>query len=148
MDFSMFVSALAGAKETAGLLINERDRQKAAAIQVDLTEKITQAQLQLLEVISATTQQAEALRVARERIGELEADQREKHRYRLVEASPGSGVFAYRLRPAAELGERTDEPVHFVCQPCFDAGRKAVLRLSPNGGLLLCPVSERHTLHI
>lgn len=132
MDFSLLISSLAAAKEMAGLLVQERDRQKAAAIQVDLTEKITQAQLNLLQVVGTVTELTEALRVARERVHQLEADQRENERYRLVEVIPSRGFFAYRLRPAAELKERSDEPVHFLCQPCFDQGRKMVLRRTPN----------------
>jgi hypothetical protein len=148
MDFSLLISSLAAAREMAGLLIAERDREKAAAIKVELTEKIAQAQIQLLEVVGLAASQGEALHVARERIRELEADQRERERYQLVEVVPGRGVFAYRLRPAAELTERADEPVHFLCQPCRAGGITSVLQRSTNGFFLNCSMDGAHRIRI
>lgn len=126
-DLSMLITTLAQAKGFVELLVAERDRQKAAAIHIQLTDQITKAQLSLLEAINAAGQQAEALAVARERVRQLEAQQRERERYQLVELAAGLGIFGYGLRPAAELAERANEPAHFLCQPCFDTGRKAVL---------------------
>ena len=55
----------------------------------------------------------------------------ERGRYALFEI--GAGKFAYRLKVGG-TGEAvavpgTNEPMHYLCQPCFDVGRKMVLRL-------------------
>lgn len=97
-----------------------------------------------MQVLGAAIEQADALRAARERIRELEAKEREGQRYQLVEMVPDTGAFAYRLRPAAELDERRDEPVHFLCQPCFDSGIKTVLQRAPSGNAFSCPSVETH----
>lgn len=109
-------------------LVNERDRQKAAAIQVDLTEKVIQAQSQLSQVLGAVIDKDTTIQALSQRIRELEAKQADKARYRLAKMGTLGEFFAYELRPAGELAQDSDEPPHFVCQPCLDAGKKSVLR--------------------
>lgn len=137
MDFSMLITTLGAAKDMAGALVGERDRQKAAVIEVNLTEKILQAQAQLAQVLAAVIEKDAAIRTLGERVRELEAAQNERARYQLARLGSVGNFFAYRLRAAAELGERADEPQHFLCQPCFDAGKKSVLRIGPIRGCLL-----------
>lgn len=129
MDVSLIISSLGAAKDMAGALIGERDRQKAAVIEANLTEKILQAQAQLAQVLAAVIDKDAAIRVLTERVRELEAAQNERARYQLAKLGVVGDFFAYRLRPASELSERADEPEHFLCQPCFDAGKKSVLRV-------------------
>jgi hypothetical protein len=148
VELNSVIAAFTAAKDLGLALVSERDRHKAAAIQIEFTEKIVQAQANLLQVLGIATEQAEALRTARERVGELEAGQREAQRYQLVEVVAGRGIYAYRLRPASELDERRDEPVHFLCQPCFDRGIKSVLQRSLNGNSLVCSGSEAHRLSL
>ena len=76
--------------------------------------------------------------VLAERNRVLEAQQSERARYELAKLGVGGDFFAYRLRGVAELRERADEPPHFVCQPCFDAGKKAVLQV--RGHIASCPL--------
>jgi len=139
MDISALIAGLTYAHTLAGALVNERDSQKAAAIKIELTEKITAAQVQLSQVLAAVIDKDATIHRLAERNRDLEAAQREKERYRLARIGVGE-AFAYQLRPAAELTERNDEPTHFVCQPCFDSGRKAVLQLQ--GAYASCPVCE------
>lgn len=126
-EISSLVSSLAHAKNLGSALLDERDRQKAAAIQIDLTNQIVQAQGQLSQVLGAIIEKDGAIQTLTQRVRELEAQQAEKARYRLAKVGTLGNFFAYELRPAAELVERSDEPPHFVCQPCFDAGKKSVL---------------------
>ncbi|MEG2469012.1 MAG: hypothetical protein RSB86_16680 [Comamonas sp.] len=129
MDVSTLVASVSGAAELAKLLVNERDRQKAAAIEVQLTDKITQAQIQLSQVLGAVIEKDGRIQVLAERVRELEAEQSEKLRYRLAKLGVLGDFFAYELRPAAELVERSDEPAHFICQPCLDIRQqKSILR--------------------
>lgn len=130
MDVSMFVSSVTGAAQLARLLVDERDRQKAASIQIDLTDKIAQAQIQLSQVLGAIIEKDGLIQTLTERVRQLEAEQSEKARYQLTKVGGVGDFYAYALRPSAELVERTDEPAHFLCQPCFDIRQhKSVLRI-------------------
>ncbi len=129
MDASLLVSSINGAVELGKLWLNERDRHKAAAIQSDLTDKLLQAQAQVSQVLSAIIEKDGLVQTLAERVRELEAQQSERARYQLAKLGTVGDVFAYQLRPAAELVERSDEPSHFLCQPCFDGGKKSVLRI-------------------
>ena len=128
-ELSSLTTALSVAKDLGGALLNERDRQKAAAIQADLTDKIVQAQIQLTQVLGTIIEKDGLIQTLAQRVRELEAEQAEKSRYRLAKIGVVGQQFAYELRPAAELVERSDEPAHFLCQPCFDTGKKSVLQL-------------------
>lgn len=143
MDIPLLISSLSAAKTLGGALLDERDRQKAAAIQIQLTEKIIQAQAQLSEVLGTIISKDEALHALRERVRELERAERERDRYRLAKLGVAGDFFAYQLRPTAELTERGDEPPHFLCQPCFDAGKKSVLSL--NDTFAICPICKTQT---
>ena len=139
-EISSLVSSLAHAKNLGSALLDERDRQKAAAIQIDLTNQIVQAQGQLSQVLGAIIDKDGAIQTLTQRVRELEAQQSEKARYRLAKVGTLGEFFAYELRPAAELVERSDEPAHFLCQPCFDAGKKSVLR--KDYALLICSLCK------
>lgn len=137
MDVSTLVASISGTAELAKLLVAERDRQKAATIEGQLTERITQAQIQLSQVLSTIIEKDGRLQALAERVRELEAEQSEKNRYRLAKLGSLGNFFAYELRPAAELVERSDEPPHFACQPCFDIRKqKSILRIQ--GTLCFC----------
>lgn len=147
MDISTLVASVGHIKELADLLIGERDRQKLAAIKLELTEEALRAKAHLLEVSEATISKDAVIQALRQQIDEMHARQREKERYVLREISAGRGAFAYQLRPSGELAERSDEPPHFLCQPCFELGLKSVLRLEHfnNGSqALACPANQLH----
>lgn len=142
MDFSTALSNLSGAAELVKLLVNERDRQKLASIQIDLTEKITHTQIQLAEVLSSIVEKDRFIQSLTERVRKLEGEEREKERYRLTEVGSVGQFLAYALRPAAEVVERSDEPAHFICQPCFDIRQqKSILRFI--GSYCTCPSCGR-----
>lgn len=144
---SAILQNLAVAQTMAGLLINERDAQKAAAIKVELTEKILGAQAQLAQVLATVIDKDATIHRLTERNRDLEAAQREKERYGLQKVG-STGVLAYALRPSAELLERKDEPPHFVCQICFDSGKKSVLQPNIDRRWLSCGLDEAHHLRL
>ena len=139
MDVSTLFASFSSAAELVKLLVNERDRQKAATIHIEFTEKLIEAQAQLLQVLGAVAEQQRQIPVLEQRIRELEAGRAEKERYELAVLGVGGEFFAYRLRRAGELLERADEVPHFVCQPCFEAGNKVVL-CGDGSGYWWCPV--------
>lgn len=68
----------------------------------------------------------------------------ERERYTLFEI--GRGKFVYRVKTVHRNNEAITEaavnPIHYLCQPCFDLGRKMVLQLYLNaadGPVACCP---------
>lgn len=130
-ETSALISSIATIKDLSSALFNERDRQKAASIQMDLTDKVLQAQAQLSQVLATVIEKDRLIQSLSERIRQLEGEQSEKARYRLSKVGTEGDFFAYALRPMSELRERADEPPHFVCQPCLDVRQhKSILRLN------------------
>lgn len=134
-------ASLTAVLQLGGAMVNERDRQKLAAIHAELTEKLLAAQAQLSQVLGAVIEQQRHIPILEQRIRELEAERTEKQRYVLAKIGSEREFFAYRLRGAAELVERIDEHPHFVCQPCFEAGKKVVL-VGNGDGYWMCPVCK------
>ena len=118
-------------------MVQERDRQKLAALQIDLTGKIIDLQTKLLEIQSAVILEREAMLRAQKRLCELESHEREKARYQLAKLGTVGNFFAYRLRPQCERLEEVAQPDHFVCQLCFDDGKISVLLVGDD--LAVCP---------
>ena len=142
MDISALVSSVTGAAQLTRLLVDERDRQKTATIQIDLTDKIAQAQIQLTQVLGAIIEKDGLIQSLTERVRELETQQSEKARYQRRKVGSVGDFYAYALRPPAELVERSDEPEHFLCQPCLDIRKhKSILRIQG----LMCSCSGCNT---
>lgn len=139
-ELSQLIPIGGAIKNITTALVQERDREKLAALKIELTDKILELQTKLLEVQSAVVLEGEALRRAQDRIRELESNEREKSRYELAKVGAAGDFFAYRLRAQTEPLERDSEPMHFLCQPCFDAGKKSVLYL--RGQLATCNVCK------
>ncbi|MCF2133890.1 MULTISPECIES: hypothetical protein [Mycetohabitans] len=96
-----------------------RDTQVVATVKAQLTKQLLQTQLSLSEVLAAIIEKDARIVDLTNRVRELETQQTERARYELREIVPGGNVFAYALKPAAELTERELEPPHFICQRCF-----------------------------
>ena len=137
-------SALSGTLALAKALVGERDAQKQAALKAELTDQILEGQAKLAQAIAAAFEKDTTINELRNLVRELEAERAERHRYRLAKVGSIGQFFAYRLRAADELVERKDEPEHFLCQPCFDGGKKSVLRLGATAATCsLCKTSIR-----
>lgn len=145
MDLASLISSTGTSisilKDLGSALLNERDRQKAAAIYIEFTEKLIATQTELMQAQSAVIAQQGEMAVLAQRLRHLEAERTEKQRYELAKLGSRREFFVYRLRPAAELDERADEPLHFLCQPCFDGGKKVVL-VGNGDGYWGCPVCK------
>ena len=137
---SAIASTIGSCLPLVNALIAERDRLKAAAIQLDLTERLLKAQTDLAQILGAIVEKEGLIQSLAERNRELEAQQRERERYVLAKLGVVGDFYAYRLRPRSELLERADEPDHFLCQPCFDAGKKVVLNIGH--GIAHCPLCK------
>lgn len=118
-------------------LINER----TAA----LMEQLLKAQEGLLAHNSALLQIQGEHFEACEKLRKLEEAARERGRYTPFEITPGN--FAYRVNlPPEQSGANEPgaaEPLHYLCQPCFDSGRKVMLnfrKLHLRGNTWSCSV--------
>jgi hypothetical protein len=139
MDFSVVtaaMSALTTARTLGQTLVGLRDFNESAAVVAQLNGELLRAQeslfslsAQLHELQHENFQTAEELKGLRERLID-------RARYALHELS--QGVFVYRSNGATATGD--SEPVHYLCQPCFDKGAKAVLVYSLVTGHRRCPI--------
>lgn len=140
-EISAAITAFSTLKDLAIGLVGERDRQKAAAIEVEFTNKLIEAQSHLTQLLGTVIEQQGRISTLEKRLRDIEAAQAEKERYVLAKLGTGREFFAYRLHPGAELKNGVSEVEHFVCQPCLDAGKKVVL--DGNGaGYWGCPVCK------
>lgn len=141
MDIPALISSVSSLANLGGLLVKERDSQKAAAIQIEFSNKIIEAQAKLSEVLGAVIEQQRLIPVLEQRIRELEAQAAEKGRYVLTKLGAEREFFAYRPCPSTELEQGSGEVEYFVCQPCFEAGKKSVLNRNGDS-YLWCPVCK------
>ncbi len=144
IDIPVVLSNISTAITLAGGLIGIRDAQKLAAVQADLTERILKTQAHVADLLGVVTEKTMLAAQLQERVRELERQQLERARYELAEVSVG-GHLAYRLKPPGALTERTGEPPHFLCQPCFDTrDAKVVLNKGDSFGVphFHCPVCK------
>lgn len=139
-------TSLTALKDIGTVAFGAHNAQVAMTAKLEFMEKLIEAQTKLSQITAAIVEKDGVIASQSQRIRELEAMQSERARYELHKLSVSGNVFAYRLKDAAALAERPDEPVHFICQPCFDSGRKVVLQgdntYSSDGGIpvLTCPV--------
>ncbi len=147
MDFSLIgaaVNSLRIAKDIGSAAVELRDFNQMAAEFAKMNGELLKAQdalfahnASLLDLHGKYADACDELRKMKDALDE-------RSRYALFEI--GTGQFAYRLKVAGAREAAgvpgTDEPMHFLCQPCFDAGRKMVLQLYPDaadGPVAACP---------
>ena len=131
-EIASFIASTGALAEIVKALVSARDSGISAAVKADLTERLLQSQAQTSQVLGTIIEKDGLIQVLTQRVREPEAEQSEKARYRLAKLGTLGQFFAYELRPASELVERADEPTHFLCQPCFDSGKKSVLHIVYN----------------
>lgn len=147
MDFSLIgaaVNSLRLAKDIGTAAIELRDWNQMAGELTKMNGELLKVQdalfahnMTLLEMHGKYADACNELRDMKEAMNE-------RGRYALFEI--GTGQFAYRLKVGdaglSSLEPGTNEPMHYLCQPCFDADRKMVLQLFPNaadGPGAMCP---------
>lgn len=126
--------------------IDVRDFNKAAAELSNLNEALISAQTALLAQNSALfSLQNEKFEMA-EKLRKLEESLAERGRYSLVELAPEHFVYQVNATPqdTGDGSPREPQPLHHLCQPCFDTGSKAVLQQHTYLGTvyLRCPTCK------
>ena len=142
-------TALASIQTTVDLIkagIEARDQGKVRAAVADLSARYADLSMAALAL-------SEKLRAVDASLAQLERENRELRKqleerlaYKLYEVKPG--LFCYRFEPSAD----SEEPAHYLCQPCYDKGVKSVMRqvrFMGESERLNCPSGQQaHTLYL
>jgi len=125
--------------ELAKVAIDARDDAKAKGAIADLQSKLFDATSAALAMAEKASALQTALSEAQREKGEIEAKLSDRASYALHEIRPGAFVYAAK----AGGDGAADRPAHYLCQPCYDKGIKAILRFAPArpgaNALYLCP---------
>lgn len=147
MDLSLIstaFTALRAAKDIGNAAIELRDWNQMVGEITKINGELLKAQdalfthnANLLELQQQMTQMINDLRLANEALAE-------RGRYTLFEIGRGKLVYRFNVVQAESEGAEAlaHQPIHYLCQPCFDLGRKMVLQLYPDaadGPVACCP---------
>lgn len=144
MDIATAFKSLSSTLSLFRRAVALRDEAKITHATQEVTRVLIEAQAACLDLQQKLFTSAQAERTAKDqirelqaRINELEHKASEKDRYALTKLH--INTYVYRLKE----GTQSNEPVHYLCQPCMDnAGKKSVLQ--GNSTLLLCPECKQH----
>ncbi|WPG35152.1 hypothetical protein [Variovorax sp. EBFNA2] len=149
MDFTLISGLVGSLKATYDLgnaAIGVRDANKLSEAVVEMNNKLLDAQQRLFAISGAAWALQQQLVDAQQKNLELETALQERGRYSLVEIAKGNFALKSKVE-ASGTGNPVDaEPVHYVCQPCFHKGVKAVLGFTDTGDSFsnwACPVCKR-----
>lgn len=147
MDFSLITAAatsLRMAAEIGSAALSLRDFNQLAGELAKMNGELLKAQ-QALFAHQTTLMEIQAKYAqATKELAQANHALQQRESYALFEI--GAGKFVYRSQPVQAQGNSgvavAGEPVHYLCQPCFDSGRKQVLQLFLNaadGPVAQCP---------
>ena len=146
MDISLIAaasSAISSAREIGKAAIGLRDFNQLAVVMTQLNDQILKAQDSLFSHQTQLLALHEELIQTKEKLRCAEKMMEDRGSYELFPIT--NGVFVYRNNPGNGSGQSDPTKVlHYLCQPCFDGGKKGVLvRLeTPNGVSHTCPLCK------
>ncbi|QRX82229.1 hypothetical protein [Glaciimonas sp. PAMC28666] len=133
MDFTLIgvaASAMSAAKEFGKAALNVRDFAEMAPVIAGLNEQLLKAQDALFihntHLLALQQKEFETAKKLRE----MEETIAQRGRYSLVEITTGIFTYGMNISPVSSdvshpIGA---EPMHYLCQSCFDKGIKSVLQ--------------------
>lgn len=134
MDISSFAalaSSLSSAVEIGKAALGARDTKLVQESIARLNEEVLNAQQALFNAQSALLQLQSEHFECTQQLRRLQEALDDRARYALFEFPSAPGNFAYRLKNAPALGTAGEpvgaEPMHYLCQGCFDKGVKSIL---------------------
>ena len=146
MDFTG-ISAIAGSLKAAADIgktaLDARDAAKLASTVAQMNDKILEAQQRLFVLGTDALALQDELARAKDEALKLKAALQERGRYVLANVTKRHLAYKFKGDPVEDGGDPV-EPEHYVCQPCFDQGRKAVLlhRTSQWNHYFECPLCK------
>ncbi|MCE4302365.1 hypothetical protein [Xanthomonas hortorum] len=151
MDITLITSiasSLKAAKDATEAMLSIRDFNNTAALIAPINDQLLKAQQDLFVYMGQLLELQAQMARDRDELSKLQGALEERGRYSLFELSTGVFVYRFNDAPAGSDGNpTTPQPVHYLCQPCFDKGTKSVLqRLSAYGRISLdCSICKaRH----
>jgi hypothetical protein len=144
MDLSTALSSVSATFGLARAALDARDDAKLRAAMVDMQQQLFEAMSGAAALATRCYELEKARQEAETRAREAEASLREREAHELRPLRPGAYAYAKR-------GQEPDANGPWLCQPCYDNGRKVVLRFMPGvGGMTVtrwtCPESGGHTI--
>ncbi|WP_114240136.1 hypothetical protein [Dyella sp. C9] len=153
MDFSQIsiaVGALKTAKEIGQAALAFKNFNETAGAIAQINEQLLKAQDGLFAHNSQLMELQQKYFEATEELRKLKEALAQRGRYSLFEIS--DRVFVYRVDGSPQNrgtgAPSSPEPLHYLCQPCFDKGAKSVLRKKNEWGVisLECPTCKEEFL--
>ncbi|MCD9005190.1 hypothetical protein LDO31_02875 [Luteimonas sp. XNQY3] len=128
-SLSAVMASLTIAKEAASAAVGIRDHNLVAAQIAAVNDQLLKAQQGLFLYGTQMADIQNNLRETQDQLRELKRMQSERDNYALVQIS--EGVWVYKSKPLPEISEGNSDavqPPHYLCQKCFDSGKKVVLQ--------------------
>lgn len=116
------LTSLKAAYELTKAIKDISDATKIQSTIFELQRIILEAQSSAINAREAHAAQIDRIRELEQEIDRLKAWDAEKQNYELK--AIGQGAFAYMLKPSM----RCTEPAHWLCQNCYEKGKKSVLQ--------------------
>jgi Zn finger protein HypA/HybF involved in hydrogenase expression len=125
-DIRGALGALQSASNIIKTFAGMRGDSENSAKLLELQKQIMAAQTSAIQANAAQTALIERVRDLEAQIAKFETWNAEKQRYELKAISPGA--LAYALKAEAS----GSEPPHYICQTCYEKGKKSILQFSPS----------------
>ena len=130
----IIASSLSMATNLAKAAMGLRDFNELAAVVSKINDQLLKAQDGLLAHNAEMFALQQKYFEATEELRKVRETLDEKGRYSLFAIAPGN--FAYRVNVSPQQSGAGEpggaEPLHYVCQQCFDRGVKSILGVTPN----------------
>jgi Zn finger protein HypA/HybF involved in hydrogenase expression len=136
-DIRGALGALQSASNIIKTLAGLRSEGERSTKLIELQSQIVAAQASAIQANLAQSNLIDRVHQLEAQIAQMEAWSAEKQRYELKAIS--TGAFAYALKTDAS----GTEPAHYICQPCYEKGKKRILQFNPSA---MVDVGIPHTL--
>lgn len=123
-DMTLIQNAVLGLQTAANMAKGLIHLSSMADVQlkvIDLQTSILAAQSSALAAQSEQSTMIQQISQLEKEIAEIKAWEEEKQRYQMI--APWPGVFVYALKESC----KGSEPPHWICEPCYQEGRKSLL---------------------
>lgn len=142
---------LASAISSASTMLGIAKGAIAARDDFKAQQAIGDAQGKLLEITTAALALSQTnialtdeIRLLKDQAHQAQMEARDRQRYDIAEVCPGHYAYkAQQVEGAAAI------PLHYLCQPCYDKGVKAILRFTQAEGWgkeWECPENTAHSI--
>jgi hypothetical protein len=118
---SQTFTSLQSASQLAKALIGLRDSAMIDAKVIELRDHLIEAQGSSMQAQTEQSALIQEVRDLKKQITDMENWGKEKQRYQLIE--PWAGCFVYALKESS----KETEPAHYICEHCYQGGRKSIL---------------------